>query len=488
MTDSPRSLASQVDFLNRLGTRPTGSPGHAALITDIADTLSGLGYTVHRDPHSFTRWSVAPGGATISLASGSAGGTDTAIGVSSAFPYSGRTDPAGVTGTMTILTGFRKNWKLAAGGIAVIEVPHAPLPHSTILRPWRDTGERPAVDNPVFSATLFSPDLIAAREAGVLAVVLVWRGLSAREAEGQYLPFTKPYQDIPAVWVAGDQGDRLLAAARDSATATVTLDATITTNVPTESIWAVSPGRRRSESILVVTHTDGTNAVEENGHIGALALAHQAAVEPHERDIVFVFTTGHLRIPAVSQHGQATSTWLDDHRELWAGEPGGATAIAGLVIEHLGARQLHVDDNNELVPSGRHEDETLYATTAALNRLVEREWTTTSRQTDVSRPSALIHFGEGEPLYERGIPAVALVTGPQYLLAEIDGDLVDLDLMRDQIEGFSRLLSHIDAAPDAQHWGPVEHYSRWQKFTAKLSAALVIRRIVSATRDHAAAE
>lgn len=475
MTDSSSSIASQVDFLNGLGSRLTGSPGHSLLLEHIAETLGSLGYPVHRDPHTFTRWTVAEGSSALAI---TVAGEE--LQVSSAFPYSGRTPAEGVTGKLTLLRGFRKNWKLAAGGIAVVEVPHAPLPHNTILSPWNDTVERPAVDNPVFSATLFSPDLIAAKKAGVLAVVLVWHGLSAPEAAEQYLPFTKPYQDIPALWVAGEVAARLLRAANDNQRATVRLEATLTPDVPIETMWTVSPGRRRAESILVVTHTDGTNAVEENGHIGALALARQAAASPHERDIIFVFTTGHLRIPAVSEHGQATSTWLNDHRELWAGEPGGATAIAGLVIEHLGARELRVNGGNELVPTGRHEEETLYATTAALNRLVQREWTTTTRVTDVSRPSALIHFGEGEPLYERGIPAVALVTGPQYLLAEIDGDLVDLELMQDQIDGFGRLLTAIDSVENSGEWGPVQQYSRWQKLKAKLAAALLIRKIVTA--------
>lgn len=39
----------------------------------------------------------------------------------------------------------------------------------------------------------------------------------------------------------------------------------------------------------------------------------------------------------MSKHGQATSTWLEAHPEMWKGEAGQARAVAGIAIEHLGA-------------------------------------------------------------------------------------------------------------------------------------------------------
>ncbi|XGU19672.1 hypothetical protein ACETU7_34125 [Rhodococcus sp. 3Y1] len=39
----------------------------------------------------------------------------------------------------------------------------------------------------------------------------------------------------------------------------------------------------------------------------------------------------------MSKHGQATSTWLEAHPEMWKGEDGQARAVAGIAIEHLGA-------------------------------------------------------------------------------------------------------------------------------------------------------
>uniref|UniRef100_UPI000561EB48 hypothetical protein n=1 Tax=Microbacterium sp. B19 TaxID=96765 RepID=UPI000561EB48 len=115
------------------------------------------------------------------------------------------------------------------------------------------------------------------------------------------------------------------------------------------TVWAVSSGSgiHADESVLVVTHSDGGNAVEENGFIGLLELARDAAETPHDRTIVFVLVAGHLRIPAVTAHGQATTAWLHAHPEWWSPAADGRTAVAGLVIEHLGAKHRRDDDPSD---------------------------------------------------------------------------------------------------------------------------------------------
>lgn len=112
-----------------------------------------------------------------------------------------------------------------------------------------------------------------------------------------------------------------------------------------DMLFAVSRGSgpHAESSILVVSHSDGGNCVEENGHIGLLALARDAAESPHDQTIVFVYTAGHLRIPAVTKHGQATTAWLEAHLNLWSPQQNGLTAVADLVIEHLGARHFTTD-------------------------------------------------------------------------------------------------------------------------------------------------
>ena len=472
-------FAEQVDYLDRLGPRLTGNDAHRTLIDDVAKQLAALGLTVNRDPHRFTRWDAPRDDAHLKLTV-----ENRSIPISAAYPYSGTTGPAGVTGHLHLISGgLRKNWAAASGGIAVVPVRHYPFPYDLFVSEWDGPAAHDEFDNPLLTATLSGPNLAAARKAGVKAVIAVWKGLPDSTAAGQYLPFTNGYQDLPAVWVAESDGKDLIDAARTAAVAHLVLDAAVIPFSESDTVWAVAEGGSTDETILVVTHSDGTNSVEENGHIGLLELASQATAAPHRRTMVFVLTTGHLRILALTQHGQAMSAWFDAHPDLWAGRPGQARAVAGLVIEHLGAREFATDPaTNAYSPTGRAEPELLFATTPETAAIARKDWdTSTPAQTHVSKPSPLIHLGEGETLYERRIPAVALVTAPEYLLAELDGPLVDIDLLERQIDGFARLLRTFDSATDPAQLGTVTLPSTARKTLSRLRALGILAR---RSRDH----
>lgn len=475
MTDiDPDDLARRQRELDALGPRLTGTAAHNRVIDGVAGELAELGYEVHRDEHRFDRWDLPEGPDSLGLDL-----PDGPVRISSVFPYSGLTGTAGVTATLRYL-GAGRRWSQARGEIAVVEVAHPEFPRDLLVRDWDADASTQGLRNPVLSATLLGPDLDKARKAGVLAVVAVWRDMAEDNARGQYLPFTQPYHDLPALWVAGEPGERLLAAARAGTRATLRMNGSIERHCRTDMVWAVSAGSERSETILVVTHSDGTNGVEENGHLGLLELARHAARQQHRRTFVFVLTTGHLRIPAISSHGQATSAWMAAHPELWEGGPSGARAVAGLCLEHLGAR-ADVED----MAAGTYgvtadtEPELLYATTSELRDMVADTWgAAVAPDPVISAPGPLVHFGEAEPMYERGIPSVALVTAPQYLLALREPgseSLVDVDLMARQIEGFRRLLDRLDAAPVGS-LGTVRRPSRFRKVRAVLRLIAIKRR------------
>ncbi|QSE42885.1 hypothetical protein [Rhodococcus erythropolis] len=459
--------------LDARGPRLTGSPSHHAVVEEVANELTELGLEVRRDSHTFERWDLpaTSDGLRIELPTGP-------IKVSSAFPYSGLTGPQGISAPLVHVSARRPKWSLAKGAIAVIEVPHIDLPRKLLVSEWGPIANDETLRNPVLSATLLGPKLDKARKAGVLGVIAVWRDIAPDNALGQYLPFTQPYHDIPAVWVAGDEGAKVVAAARSGQLATLVLDATLHPDTRTDTVWAVSPGTSPEETILLITHSDGTNGVEENGHLGMLALARHAVAQPHRRSYVFVLTTGHLRIPAVSKHGQATSTWLEAHPEMWKGEAGQARAVAGVAIEHLGALGDTEDNSTggyalETTP----EPELLYATSREVHDIVAPLWRDIGAgDRRIVAPGAVIHFGEGEPLFERKIPAVALVTAPQYLLALRDADTVthvDLDAMVKQVESFRDLLDAFDAT-DTAAFGPVVSRSVFAKFSALLQLMQIL--------------
>ncbi|UQA90686.1 hypothetical protein [Streptomyces halobius] len=469
------SLEDEVRLLEMLGPRLTGSVAHRALVEDVAAKLTGMGLAVRRDTRRFTRWEVPGDAGRVRL---EVAGRE--LRVASAYPYSGTTGPAGISRPLRHLAGIRPDWKRARNAIAVIEVPHVAVCSDILFGSWGEGPDLPPLLHPVLSASLFGPSLKAARKAGVSGVIAVWKGMSAENARGQYVPFTLPDQNIPALWVAGDAGEHVVRAARSGAQATLVLDAELTPGCETDTIWAVAEGETRDETILVITHSDGTNAVEENGHIALLALAEVTVRRRPRRTVVFVMTTGHLRIPAMTGKGQATTAWMAAHPELWAGAPGQARAVAGLAMEHLGARE-HRDDphTGTCQDTGRLEPELLYATTRELREIVAAEWSgATPGAVQIAAPGPLIHFGEGEPLYDQGIPGVALVTSPQYLLAERTGDLVDLGAMHRQIDSFQRLLHRFDTLPPTG-FGTIRKPSKARKAAA---AIRVLKAVLTAKR------
>ena len=206
-----QNLSEQLQFLEALGSRLTGSPAHKALIEDVAARLAALGLAVQRDRHQFTRWDAPHDQEHLRLTVHGADSADIAdiadVEISSAYPYSGTTGAAGVTAKLRLLSGLRRTcWSAARDAIAVFEVPHIAVPRDLLVGEWDRNRKNPPASHPVFSAGVFGPKLDKAREAGVKAFVLVWRGLTVGNARRQYVPFIEPYHDLPAVWVTGEAG------------------------------------------------------------------------------------------------------------------------------------------------------------------------------------------------------------------------------------------------------------------------------------------
>ena len=144
--------------------------------------------------------------------------------------------------------------------------------------------------------------------------------MSNEMIEGQYLPFILDYQDLPCVWVNSTDGQAVLSAAERHMEATLTLEAEKENNCETESFYCILPGKNTSEAIIINTHTDGTNCIEENGPIAMLSMLKYYAAKELERTLIFIFATGHFRLPdfktAAGGGVQATSKWLAAHQDL----------------------------------------------------------------------------------------------------------------------------------------------------------------------------
>lgn len=465
-------LEAASDYLAKLGSRRTGSETHNQLIDHIQGQLESLGLHVYSDTWRFSYdnlSSLNPGRLTIG------NNSPQPIIVSSTVPYSGHTPDDGVEGPLISLigTGHPPRWADAAGGIAVVEISNPPVTNtSTVLPLWPGSPPWPEryTGVPSTPANTLVTNLTAARGAGVRAIVYVWDNISDELAAGLYAPFHSPFFGIPAVYVSGKAALSIRAAAAAKMTARVTLPGRLIPETPTRNVWVVIPGTSlRNESVIINTHTDGTNVAEENGHIALLQYARSLVVaSPPRRTTVLAFVTAHIHSAPFSTTKRSTTRWLADHPELWNSSVaggGGMRAVFGSCVEHLGARSYAENlSRNSYEPTGKPEDELLYAATPELAALVRRHWSgaaTTEGGVRVMNPTAPGHtqFGEGLPLLQAGIPEVSLVTAPSWLLKEFSGDfdertLVDLDVLARQVASFERIWREADSM-DAGAFGVV---------------------------------
>ena len=450
MPEAPK-LWQHIERLNAFGPRLTASPAHQCAVDYIATELEALGFSAQRQTHRIQRWT--PKRTSLTLDNG------TAIPVAAPYPYSGRTSSAGISGELVWFDEPPKDFSKARDRIAVLPVKPFDL---TRFKAWMmferksrlpdgnsDFAEGEALPLLGPLTTIFLP---RARAAGVRGVICLFDGMSEELARGQVLPFTTPYADIPALWVASDQEALLRDAGGGGRSATLVLDAALKM-AETDSIHAVLPGRVRDETIIINTHTDGPNACEENGAAGLLALA-QAHLQRKERrrSIVFVFSTGHFQIPQIVKgHGQATLAWLQRHQELWDGKEGHARAVAGLTLEHLGC--LEWKDHGQVQrpqPTGRLEREIVYTTNPVMEQIYRASVQGRSklRSLTVAPRLSSVFLGEGAPLYQCGIPSISLVPGPDYLCQELPNgciDRIDPDFAYQQVSSFSKALTILDA-------------------------------------------
>ncbi|KAI6350994.1 hypothetical protein MCOR25_010227 [Pyricularia grisea] len=457
-TDTGNWLLSEVEYLASLGSRRTGSCAHNRLIDRIQGQLELLGLQVNSDVWTFDYENVSslnPGGLFIN-------GQE--LRVSSTAPYSGHTP--GVTAQLVAISGSTSetDWSRAKDAIAVVNITNAPVDLNIITPIWPGSpqwNQGPITAVPSVSVNPVVARLAGAHEAGVKAAIYVWDGITDDLATGLYAPFNTGWLGTPAIFVSGSSADVVRATLAVNGTATVSLPGELVPNTPTRNIWTVIPGTTHpNESVLLTTHTDGTNIVEENGHIPLLAYAKFLTDHPPQRTTVLGFITGHIHSAAFTDTKRSTSRWMADHPELWNGTFG-MKAVFASCAEHLGAVAYEEDVAAGTYKStGRPEDEILYASTPELVDLLRREWRGADpglvRVIDPNQ-GPVEQFGEGLPFFWAGIPEVSLITSPSWLLNEFshldnfdERQLIDLEALQRQVDSFVRVWRAADAVEVAR--------------------------------------
>jgi hypothetical protein len=490
--------------LAAMGTRYTGSCGHRRFTDWLQDRFSALpGFQLHIDRIFFHRWLAEEW--SLSIDQDVAVGPSGPVPVSYYYPYSGTTEPGGISGKLVDLGTYTPAryppvfWAPAKGEIALVRVPPSMFspdvgqmptggfePGKTSLQTAFDYAMYAGLlTNSVFQGIFAAVPLLDARNAGVRGVICVWTGMSDDQVANQYNPITTTYPNkegrpvagdpgCPALWV-GDGTGRSLArsAAIGHAKVTLTLTASITADAVTETVWGVLPGSGadHQRGLILNTHTDGPNVPEENGALGMLALAQCFAQREHQRDLYFAMVTGHFQLPQFMQEipnprlvvgNDATSLWMTQYPEIYQ------NALGALSMEHLGCTMWSDDASGHYVPTGGYEWGATYTTqkqgAVIATNLEQQAYLAAVQATNISgataRPvvtilPAPLFFGEGAPLYAGGLGTVSLCPLPSYLLqagSRTDPDRLNLDkldprLIHGQILSFARTISALDAAP-----------------------------------------
>jgi hypothetical protein len=404
---------------NQLGLRATGSRAHERYIDDLRELLERAGVNhLHFEKVPMDRWTTDTW--SLDLVDGAAAGP---VKTASYIPYSGQTPPQGVTAPLALVpTGTTPAPGSLAGKIAVFDVPQTIVPYTffTALsypgRTYDPAGRDPSAlyKRPYLNGVIPALDAIqAAGAAGAVGVL----DYPASGADGSYFPYDGHIRAIPGLYVDRNVGAMLKGQASAGATARLALPASVQP-VNTRNLIGFIPGRSK-DIVALHCHTDGSNAIEDNGPGAIVAIAQYLARLPRKAlpcKVMILLTTGHFA------GGNGSRAFRARH----AGDLVPQTKAA-LTLEHLGLLRWE-EKGGTMGPDGGYEAGAVFAPGSA--PLVDAAFSALQRA-DAAPASVLRPLnpnasgdsadaawpGEGEYLFAAGgMPDANYITGPTYLL------------------------------------------------------------------------
>lgn len=436
-----RDYQRMVDF----GARLPGHPNHIRYVDSMAKDFADIGLQVGPcESFAYRRWDPIRFGLTVETELGSEPVSRPAYYVRSApTPSGGVSGPLHYGGTLSE-SGPDNLQDVPEGSIVVLD---AKLP-VTNVRNLVDLAyihvpedEREAYLDRPYKRLWQTPAyrLEEALEKGAAGVVIIM-DVSSDMIENNFSPHNRTYKPpLPALFVGRDTGDRLREQARAGLPARLTLEAEwVDCQVP--QITATLPGESE-ETIIIDTHTDGQNFIEENGCVAMLQLARHFASLPAgerlKRTLVFVGWPGHMAGGMPEAEG-----WMLAHRDIVD------RAVAAFTLEHFGAPEWDDIPGKGYAPTGRNEYMNYASTQGVLADLVKQGFETY----DLSEHGIERAPGTttGAAFHASGIPHVGAICGPNYLLGIMENghmDKLDADLAARQTRMMADLIKQVDKLP-----------------------------------------
>jgi len=491
---SAGTLRAQNAFLGALGVRPTGGAAQESYIAWIRARLRRIpGVSISELRFPIERWTASS--ASLELRDGR---QVQALPIADAIPYAQPTSSRGVTAPLVAIPAQTNITAAnARGRIVVRPADPGSVPQSALMLPiisWSMYDPRHTIDP---SATFYGDfiaynqrvaDLEAAGAAGAKGILFV-KNLPRAQIVGHYEPYEGLRWHVPGVFLGADQGQLIanaIASGRQPS-GRIVIRASYK-RVVTPSILATIRGSS-PQRIVIDSHTDGTNAVEDNGPIAMVAMARYLAALPlacRPRTIEFAFSTAHfyqrVASPQVRDGGaEQLAQQLD--RDYDKG-----TVSAVLTLEHMGAIDYEgVPRNNgpgfTLQPNGMRAIQFIGVTpspqlVATVSRVVssyDMQRTFLLRGSDApgaTVPSHCSFGGEATPYEKHLLPTVGEIAAPQSLYDPAFGIAgIDFSVMRSELVGFTELVNRLGPMSQSAIAGQIPAERRQRAAGAKACPA-----------------
>jgi hypothetical protein len=419
----PKQMRSWYEQLDGRGLRATGSSEHQSYIDQLRSRLPQLGVTgVVAEDVPLTRWSASP--PTLDVVSGPSAGS---LPVANYIPYSGRLPTGVVTGELVYVPDSTTGAGLApapgslTGKIALFDITIPPYTLGLFALFGYEIYNQPGFDltAPYARSYLAQGDVAAqellVQQAGAVAAIGILP-LNEFASRGMYMPYDGVIHQIPGAFVSQGTGAKLKTLAGTGTRVRLRMKTQVK-QVKTQNLYGFIPGASK-ELVVVHSHTDGPNGIEDDGPDTISSIAqYLARIDRHAlpRTVMILYTSGHFA------GGVGAIAWCQRHAHDLI-----PRIAAAVTVEHVGAKLGTPQPDGSVKISGTPEPQAFFmpasqglerASYGMLKAAGKQAGLIAKPLTPNATPTEAAWPGEGQYLWNNGgIADANYITGPSYLL------------------------------------------------------------------------